>query len=125
MSAHFVDDAVIDDVCALYRAARNGPCDLDAFGRGLLRLNCESVTQRYDLDRAGAEHAEMKEAAAAYRFTPPDSDVAQQAMSLRCLRDQSCFGECMKTGLYKVIEAIADAIGKPDGYENAIWSREA
>ena len=125
MSAHFVDTAVIDDVCALYRSARRGPMDLDALGQAMLRLNAESVSARYGLTRKSGERAEMMEAAAAYRFSDPGTSYPQQAMSLHCLKDQCFAGDCMKSSLYLLIDDMCVAVGEPDGLETAIWSREA
>lgn len=132
MSAFFVSRQTIHDTVAAWCICHPMPrstATLDSIGRQLWALNAEALRQRYRLDTTGpenaAELAEYLRDAAAYAYHPPcNASPAQLAKSANCLSYQCCEGDLPETSeLYRALDLLCKAMGKPAGYDAAQWDR--
>ena len=115
MSAFMCQEGTIDDVVTLLVSVRLAHAqDASEWGQRLMKLNAESMRQRYPQIDGTEEYYDYLTAAEAYEYPGPVPGMAvgQLVQSTRCWSYQSCEGNCDKAKLYLLVDAACDKLAE-------------
>ena len=123
MSSWIVSDKCINQFLTMmqYHGILHEP-DLQVFGKSLMRMNCEAVSQRYNEDP-------NQTVIDGYKFKSEGCTAVQAAKSLSCFMYQCCEGNVPESKLYKKMKELQGvlaqfALNECAEYDQAEWSVE-